>query len=473
MTFKSESKETIEAVTAPILDIAIVGGGIAGLSAAYELSKHGIQFRVFEAGDRPGGVILTERFDDWIIDAGPDAILRQKPAALKLCQELGIAERLQTTLPPRTSYILRDKQLHPLAEGSFLGFPLRLGALARSSLFTLPGKVRMALEPLLAKRDTDNDETIAAFVQRRFGNEAVRYLAEPLLAGIHAGDVDRLSVRALFPRLVEAENHFGSVLKAFRTLQTPTSSKGAFVSLPGGIGELVEHLVNALPPQTLALSTRITDMQRTGTFLLKTSNGPIRARAVVLAVPAYVAAGLLRGIDTTLSSLCNKITYASTATVAFGYHKRQIDHPLNGTGFVVPRVEPNPLLAATWVSSKWPNRAPEGCVLLRGFLGGGRDQNCLEHSDDTLIEMARNGLSQVLHISGPPLFTRLYRWTQKSPQYEVGHHNRIVDIQQQLTNVPGIFLAGSGFQAIGIPDCIDDGRATAVQAAKFTNSQID
>lgn len=472
MTLKSETKETIEAVTAPILDIAIVGGGIAGLSAAYELSKHGVQFRVFEAGDRPGGVILTERFDGWIIDAGPDAILRQKPAALKLCQELGIADRLQTILPPRTSYVLRDEQLHPLVEGSFLGFPLRLGALARSSLFTLPGKLRMALEPLLPKRNINADETIAAFVQRRFGNEAVRYLAEPLLAGIHAGDVNRLSIRALFPRLVEAENHFGSVLRAFRTLQTPTSSKGPFVSLPGGIGELVEHLVNALPPQTLALSTRIAEIQRTGTFLIKTSNGSIRARAVILAVPAYVAAGLLRSIDTPLASLCNKTTYASTATVAFGYQKRQIDHPLNGTGFVVPRVESNPLLAATWVSSKWPSRAPEGCVLLRGFLGGGRDPHCLDRSDDALVELARNALSRVLHISGSPLFTRLYRWTQKSPQYEVGHNNRIVDIQQRLANVPGIFLAGSGFQAIGIPDCIDNGRETAVQAAKFTNSQI-
>jgi oxygen-dependent protoporphyrinogen oxidase len=215
-----------------MLDVAIVGGGISGLAAAYELQRQGLNVRVLEAIPRAGGVITTERFDDWIIDGGPDSILVQKPAAVALCRELGIADRLISTLTPRTAYILRDGRLHRIAEGSFLGFPLDVGSLARSSVFTLGGRLRMACEAFMPRRDGDEDESVGTFVRRRFGQEAVDYLAEPLLAGIHAGDVDRLSIRALFPRLLEAERQSGSVIRAFRAMRARPSPQGAFVSLP-------------------------------------------------------------------------------------------------------------------------------------------------------------------------------------------------------------------------------------------------
>jgi oxygen-dependent protoporphyrinogen oxidase len=448
------------------VDVAIVGGGIAGLAAAYELRQRGLSVQVLEASRRPGGVITTERVDGWVIDGGPDSMLVQKPAAVALCRELGIADRLIPTLTPRTAYVLRDGRLHPLAEGSFMGFPLSFGALARSSLFTTAGKTRLACELLIPRGGGDEDESIGAFVRRRFGEEAVDYLAEPLLAGIHAGDVERLSMRALFPRLIEAERQSGSVLRAFRALRVTPSPRGAFVSLPGGTGELVDALLTSLPG-VVTTSARVTDLHRAGSLILDSSIGRLQARAVILAVPAYVAASLLRSFDTTIAAFCDGVPYASTATVAFGFRREQVAHPLQGTGFVVPRVERSALLAGTWVTSKWPGRAPEGHVLLRGFLGGGRDPHRLDAGDEELIATARAELQELLGITGDPLITRLSRWTRQSPQYEVGHLQRVAAIDDQLTAIPGVFLTGSGFRSIGIPDCIADARATAGLAAAF------
>jgi len=449
------------------IEVAIVGGGIAGLAAAYELQLRGVSTRVFEASSRPGGVIASERIDGWVIDAGPDSMLVQKPAAVALCRELGIADRLIHTLPPRTAYVLRDGALHPLVEGSFLGFPLTARGLAASSLFTVSGKARMALEAVIPRREGDEDESIGSFVRRRFGDEAVDYLAEPLLAGIHAGDVERLSVRALFPRLIDAERDTGSVLRAFRALRSQPSPTGAFVSLPGGTGELVESLAARLAPQTIAINTRVAELHRAGALRVESSAGSFSARAVILAVPAYAAGLLLRGVDTTLAGLCDAVPYASTATVALGYRRDQVGHLMAGTGFVVPRVERQALLAGTWITSKWPGRAPDGHVLMRGFLGGGRDPHRLESSDESLIDAARSELADLLNISGDPIVTRLFRFTKQSPQYEVGHLERVAAIEERLAAIAGVFVTGSGFRAIGIPDCIADGRATAAAAAKY------
>jgi oxygen-dependent protoporphyrinogen oxidase len=456
---------------APLADVAVVGGGIAGLAAAYELHRRGVGAVVLESSPRPGGVILTERFDGWVIDAGPDALLAQKPAGVALCRDLGLEERLVSTLTPRTAFVMRDEILHPLVEGSFLGFPLTFHGLARSSLFTARGKLRMACEALIPARSSDEDESIGAFVRRRFGPEAVEYLAEPLLAGIHAGDVDRLSMQALFPRLLDAERREGSVMRAFRRLRATPSHRGAFVSLPGGTGELVDALTAALPEGTVRVSSRVTELHRAGHYVVRTPSGLIHAASVILAAPAYAAAGLLRGIDTTLAGLCDGIPYASTATVAFGYRRAQVAHEMRGSGFVVPRVERLPLLAATWVTAKWPGRAPPDHVLLRAFLGGGRDPHRLEQTDEELVAGAREALAAALGISGEPLFERLYRWTRQSPQYEVGHLDRVRSIESRLQALPGLFLAGSGFSAIGIPDCIADGRLAAGRAAAYVGGR--
>ena len=455
-----------------VLDVAVVGGGISGLAAAYELQRRGLSVSVLEAGPRAGGVISTERFDGWVVDGGPDSILVQKPAAVALCRELGIADRLVSTLAPRTAFILRDDRLHRIAEGSFLGFPLDARSLARSSVFSLGGRSRMACELFMPRHAGDEDESIGTFVRRRFGQEAVDYLAEPLLAGIHAGDVDRLSAQALFPRLLEAERQSGSVLRAFRAMRARPSPQGAFVSFPGGTGELVDTLLQALAAGTVRTSTRVLEIHRHAIYRAETSHGPIHARAIVLAVPAYVAGSLLRAFDTTIAALAEAIPYASTATVALGYERGQVAHPMEGSGFVVPRVERSPLLAATWVTSKWPHRAPEGRVLLRGFLGGGRDPRRLDAGDEELVGTVVDELTHLLEITGAPLFTRLFRWTKQSPQYEVGHLQRVATIERQLAAIPGVFITGSGFRAIGIPDCIADGRETAAKAAAFVATAV-
>jgi oxygen-dependent protoporphyrinogen oxidase len=244
------------------------------------------------------------------------------------------------------------------------------------------------------------------------------------------------------------------------------SAQGAFVSLPGGTGELVDALSTTLH-DLVTTDARVTEIHRAGVLTIESSAGPVQARAVILAVPAYAAASLLRGFDTTLAAFCDSVPYASTATVALGYRRDQIAHVMNGTGFVVPRVERSALLAGTWVTSKWPGRAPEGHALIRAFLGGGRDPHRLDASDEELIDTARTELGDVLGISGAPVLTRLFRWTRQSPQYEVGHLQRVAAIEGQLASVPGVFLTGSGFRAIGIPDCVADGRATAARAAAF------
>jgi oxygen-dependent protoporphyrinogen oxidase len=242
------------------------------------------------------------------------------------------------------------------------------------------------------------------------------------------------------------------------------------VSLPGGIGELVDALTAALHPGTVLLRSRVSELDRAGLYTVRADTATVDARAIILAIPAYAAAALLRAFDTTLAGLCEGIPYASTATVAFGFRREQIHHPLEGTGFVVPRVERCPLLAATWVTSKWPGRAPDGSALIRAFLGGGRDPHRFDRSDEDLIEIARDALADTLDIEGDPVVTRIYRFSRQSPQYEVGHLQRVATIEQRLSSIPGLFLAGSGFRAIGIPDCIADGRAAAVAAARLVGA---
>ena len=448
------------------VDVAVVGGGITGLSAAYELHRRGLSFRLFEASGRLGGVILTERVDGFLIDAGPDALLVQKPAAIELCEELGLGPRLQPTLVPRTAYILRRGTLHPLPEASVLGIPTRLAPFARTRLFSTVGKLRFGLDLVLPRRrlGPTDDESIASFFGRRFGQEAVRYLAEPLLATIHAGDVDRLSMRALFPRLLEAEQRSGSLIRALRRLRAQPTPDGMFRSLPGGIGELATSLAAALPSDQLLRGAPVIALDGDGPYVIRGGPTPVSATAVVLAVPAPTVATLLETRDAGLAASCRDIPHASTATVALGYSREHVNHSLRGSGFVVPRVEPDlSIIAASWVSSKWPGRAPHGKVLLRAFIGGARDPDALERQpDDTaLAAVAHRDLARLLNIDGPPEFSRVYRWTNRSPQHEVGHVRRLDAIDAQLRRWPGLFLTGSSFRSVGIPDCVQDGRATA------------
>ncbi len=454
-----------------MLDVVVVGGGIAGLAAAHELQRQGLRFVLVERAGRPGGVILSEQIDGFTIDAGPDSLLVQKRDAIALCEELGLASELVPTKPPHAAYIQRGGRLHPLPAASVLGLPTRVGPFLASRLFSWRGKLRIAAELVVPPRRDGADESIGAFIRRRFGAEAVAYLAEPLLAGIHAGDVDRLSIKSLFPRLVDAEQRFGSVLRAFHgQARRPHPSGGAFRSLAGGLSRLVEVLAAQLPAGTLHLNTaaRRVDVESSEAgFVVELDRERLRAASVILATPAYTTARLVSSLDERLGALCRAIPYASTATIALAFRRQDVAHPLDGSGFVVPRVEGSGILAASWLSSKWPHRAPAGFVLLRTFVGGARDPRALDLDDAALIRRSLAALTPLVGIRGEPVLTRVYRWDRSTAQHEVGHASRLAEIEAILRSRPGLFVTGSGFRGVGIPDCVADGRATARQAARY------
>ncbi|HVZ22917.1 MAG TPA: protoporphyrinogen oxidase [Vicinamibacterales bacterium] len=444
------------------IDVVIVGGGIAGLSAAFELQKRGRSFVVLERAARTGGVIVSEQVGDFVIDGGPDSLLTQKPEGVALCQELGIAHRLVPTKPPRLAYIQRGGRLYPLPASSVLGIPTRVGPFVQTGLFSWTGKLRMAAELFVPARTDGADESIGSFMRRRFGDEAVTYLAEPLLAGIHAGDVDRLSIRALFPRFVETERTYGSLLRAFRRERRPPSPDGVFRSFPGGLSELVTALTQALPAESIRLAAAVQRVSRDRAWTVETADGSrYSGRALVVTSPAYVTADLVRGVDPDLARLCAEIPYASSGTVALAFPRAAVAHPLNGSGFVVPRVERTGIMAASWLSSKWPNRAPDDRVLMRAFVGGGRDPEALSKSDDELVGVALAALRPLLGITGEPILSRVYRFDRKSAQHEVGHLDRMAAIDRRLAAHPDLYVTGSGFRGVGIPDCVADARATA------------
>ncbi|PYR61664.1 MAG: protoporphyrinogen oxidase [Acidobacteria bacterium] len=452
------------------VDVIVVGGGIAGLSAGYELHRRGIRFAILERASRAGGVIFSEEVDGFTIDAGPDSLLTQKPEAIGLCRELGLGSRLVSTKPPRLAYIQRGGRLHPLPAASVLGIPTAFGPFIRTHLFSAAGKLRMGAELFVPPRRDDGDESIGAFIGRRFGREAVTYLAEPLLAGIHAGDVDRLSIQALFPRFVQAERAHGSLLRTFRRqASAPTHTDGAFRSLPGGLSEMVRALVGKLPAGAICVNAPVTKVGAAGgSFRVETATGSaLEARAIVFATPAYVTSELARELDGELASLCGEVPYASTATIVLGFMRDAVAHPLEGSGFVVPRVERSGILAASWLSSKWPHRAPDDRVLLRTFVGGTRDPWALSDSDEELIDRSLRALTPLLRIHGEPLLARVYRFERANAQHEVGHLARLAAIEHALARHLGVFVTGSGFRGTGIPDCVADGRATAVRVADW------
>jgi oxygen-dependent protoporphyrinogen oxidase len=448
-------------------DALIVGGGIAGLSAAYELHKRGVSFLLLEQTARPGGVIRSEDVDGYTIDGGPDSLLVQKPEGVALCREIGLGDRLVPTRKPRLAYIQRCGRLHALPASSVLGIPTRIGPFVRTGLFTWAGKLRMAAEIFVPpKRDTD-DESIGSFMRRRFGDEATTYLAEPLLAGIHAGDVDRLSIKALFPRLTETEREHGSLLASFRRNQQPASPDGAFRSLPGGLSEMIRTLVACLPADSLRFNTPVCRVHL-GPPRVDTRSGEcLSARAVIVTAPAYAAADLLKSRENEIARLCGEIRYVSTATIALAFPRSAVAHPLNGSGFVVPRAERTGILAASWLSSKWPNRAPDDRVLMRAFFGGARDEAVLEHSDAQLEDVAMAALRPLLGIRGEPILSRVYRFDRASAQHEVGHLARVEAVDRILDRTPGLFMTGSGLRGVGIPDCVADARTTARKVSEW------
>ncbi|HEX8794955.1 MAG TPA: protoporphyrinogen oxidase [Polyangiaceae bacterium] len=453
--------------------IVVVGGGIAGLAAARAACLRGretgrpVSVTVLEGSGRFGGNLLTEKTEGFLLDAGPDSWVVTKPHATALARTLGLGGSLiETKTENRRYFVAWGDTLHPVPEGLVLGVPTQLRPLATTNLFTWRGKARMALEPFVSPRrfHGDDDESIAEFATRRLGKEAAERLVAPLLGGISAGDASDISVRAAFPQLVTMERDYGSLVQGMRVARKARAggSGSAFTSLEGGTGQLVSTLVDRLRADlvTLHADRRVDAVAREGgAWAVHTEGGErVIADAVVVAVPAFAAAAMLEGLDDALSSALRSIVFGSTATVFLGYRTADVKHPLDGVGFVVPRAAGRPILASTWVSSKWAGRAPEGHVLLRAFFGGAWGEDVLSHDDEALARVARTELRTLMGIDAEPVLTRVFRFDKASAQMRVGHLVTMRTLRERLeAAAPGLRIAGGGYDGVGIPDSIRQG----------------
>ena len=465
--------------------IVIVGAGISGLACARRLldltgaaggPPPGVV--LLEAAPRPGGVIATEERDGWLIEGGPDCFITDKPWAVDLCRRLGLEDAIIGTNPAlRRSFIWKRGRLVPIPEGYYLLAPARIVPFLTSPILSPAGRLRVACEVFLPRRPAPADESLASFVRRRFGREALEWLAQPLVAGIYNANPESLSLRATFPRFLDLERTHRSVIlgllrgrRAAPGAGSGTSGAryGLFATLRHGLGSLVDRLAAGLPEGALRTGTRAVALDRgspPAAWIVRTDRGEtIAARSLVLALPAGAAAALLRGADPALAEMLGAIRYGGAATVSLAYARRDVPRGIQGFGFVVPRAEGRDLVACTVSSQKFAGRAPEDGLLLRAFLPchdpGAADPERLE-------ETARREIRDLLGITAPPILARAFAYPGALPQYTVGHLERVAGIEARLRGLPGLFLAGNGLHGIGVPDCVRSGeRAAEALAAR-------
>ena len=453
--------------------VLIIGGGITGLAAAYRLQQVSPQTEItlLEREQRLGGKIWSEHSNGFVIEAGPDSFLSSKPRGVGLCAELGLAGRLQGTNDQmRRSFVMRGGSLFPIPEGLSGLVPAKLEPILESRLFSDEGKQRFLQERSIPAGGSAGDETLAAFMTRRFGQEIYARLIEPLMAGIYAGDGRELSLAATFPQLRALELEYGSLL---RGLDATTAAGAAdtprpgFLSFPDGMGELVNALTTQLRRVRIGAGSEVRRLSRsrTGFKAELVGGGRIVADAALVAVPAPMAAMVLAEVDADLAHALHQIPHVSTATVSAAFPLPAIPRPLNGFGYLVPRQEGRSVLASTWNSVKFPHRAPADHALLRAFIGRAGDDDIAAAPEHDLLEMARDEWRTTLDISAVPTLTRVYRWPRGMPQYTLGHADRMAMIHARLQATPGLFLAGNGYRGVGIPDCIQAGETAAEQIA--------
>jgi len=459
--------------------LVVVGGGITGLAAAHhalELARErriALELTLVEARERLGGTIATERAGGFLIEAGPDSFLSEKPWALALCRRLGLEDRLARTDDRyRKVFVWHAGRLHPLPDGWELLAPTRLAPFLSSRLFSWPGKLRMAFD-LVLPRGIADDESLGAFVRRRLGREALERVAQPLVAGIYTADPDDLSLTATMPRFAELEKQERSIILGLRRARRRARETGVsgarwslFVTLKEGMEDLVAALATRLQPGTVLLKQRVAGVERRGDrWRVATAEGAdLDADRVIVATESHAAARMLRYVDPTLATLLAEIPYASSATVTLGYRRADVVHPLDGFGFVVPHAEKRALLACTFSSVKYAGRAPEGDVLLRAFVGGALNEAVLELDDAPLVMRARAELREALGITAAPALARVFRWPKAMPQYHVGHLARVETIERRAGALPGLDLAGGAYRGVGIADCVRSGEAAAERA---------
>ena len=463
------------------LDVAVIGAGIAGLSAAESLLGRArardvpLRLTMFEAQPRAGGVVRTERDDGYIVEGGPDCFITDRPWGLELCRRIGLEGDLVGTNPRcRRSFVLRGRRLLPIPEGFQLLAPGRLRPFMQSPVLSLAGKARAACDLVLPRGPASADESLASFVRRRFGTQALERLAQPLFAGIYSADPERLSLRATMPRFLDLEKEHRSVILGLRRRRgraaaPATGTSGAryalFVTPRRGMGAIVERLEQGLPAGALRLEAPVS-----GIASLPHAAGAARFRvgsptgggeafhAVIVALGARETAPLLKEIDGEVARLLGAIPYASSTTVSLGYEQDDVSRPLDGFGFVVPRLEGRRIAACSFSSVKFPERAPAGQALLRVFL---RDGAVPDGDGESAIACAREELRPILRLEAAPRLARAFFAPWAMARYEVGHLERVAEIESRLERHLGLALAGNGLRGVGVPDCVRSGEVAA------------
>ncbi|AIQ40704.1 protoporphyrinogen oxidase [Paenibacillus sp. FSL R7-0297] len=469
--------------------VVIIGGGLSGLSAAYYVRKFyreaGIQPEIIlvEKDKCLGGKIETLHRDGFVIEKGPDSFLARKTAMVDLARELELDHELVTTNPnAKKTYILQRGKLHPMPAGLVLGIPTELKPFLKSGLVSFSGKMRAMMDFILPPRRSSEDESLGDLIERRLGTEVLENMTEPLLAGIYAGDMRKISLQATFPQFGEVERQYGSLIRGMTTGRKPAEThtgtkKSAFLTFRQGLQSLVHALIHDLQDAQQRTGTGAVSIKvRSGAgvsaeastaprYEVELDNGELlQADDVYVTVQNFAAAELLRPhVDV---SALNAVNYVSVANVVMAFTKKDIVTEYDGSGFLVPRKEGRNITACTWTSTKWLHTSPDDKVLLRCYVGRSGDEQNVDLPDEALAELVRKDLKEIMGITAAPLFTEITRLRHSMPQYPVGHPGRIAGLRSELEEkLPGVYAFGAGYDGIGMPDCIKQAKLTAETAA--------
>ena len=458
--------------------IAIIGAGITGLAAAHRLGELAAQREtpvetvILERSDRMGGPLKTIRRDGFVMETGADSFLTEKPAAAELAKRLGLTnELIPTRAQFRRTLVVHDGKLVEIPEGFSLLAPTHLEPVMESPLFSEQGKRRIALEPTIPRRTETGDESLASFVTRRLGQEVLERVAQPLAGGIYTADPARLSVAATMPRFLEMEKNAGSVIRGLQAAEKARGSQGPgtsgarwslFLSMRAGMGSLVDAVASRVAG-SLRLRAEVGSISYRDRrwHLVLGDGGRIDADGVVCAAPAFAAARFLRAADTRVAELLGKIAYASAATVNLTFREGDFPSPPRTFGFVVPIVEHRKIIAGSFSSLKFEQRAPSGSILTRAFVGGVLQNEMMALPDEEIVKAVRDEFRALLGVTAVPGIVAVQRWPDSMPQYEVGHLDRVAEIERGVAHLPRLVLAGAAYRGVGIPDCIRSGEEAA------------
>lgn len=456
--------------------IAIIGGGITGLAAAYFLQKAvqkeelPCEIKLIEASDRLGGKIWTEKRGGFILERGADSFLARKEPAVRLAEKLGIEDDLVRNRTGQ-AYILIEDTLHKMPEGSFMGIPASVESVRKNELLSEEGKTRAEAELTLPPGDSSSDQSLGLFFRHRFGDELVENVIEPLISGVYSGDIDEMSLLATFPNFLELEQKYGSLIKGLEQMLPDRKAEtgktpGQFFAFKNGFGTLVEHLAKEIGESAISFQQSVERItSKDGKYIIHAEE-EFEADAVIVTTP-HTAVPKIFPEETAFRDL-EQIPVISVANVALGFDKSAVEQSLDGTGFVVSRNSDFRITACTWTDRKWEHTTPQGKTLLRAYVGKPSDQEIVSYSDEEIVEIVLEDLKKTMEISGDPEFAVVTRWKEAMPQYTVGHKERIAKVQKQVKeSLPGIFIGGSSYEGVGIPDCIGKAEQISEQVLAY------